>query len=39
MVDFVTSLQATFDRKLVKLRGSVKDAFPNENSNEKHQMT
>ena len=26
MVDFVTSLHATFGRKLAKLRGSVEDA-------------
>ena len=29
MVDFVTSLHATFGRKLAKLRGSVEDAFFN----------
>ena len=39
MVDFVTSLHATFGRKLVKLRGSVEDAVFNENANEKHQKT
>ena len=33
------SLHATFGRNLVKLRGSVEDAFFNENANEKHQMT
>ena len=35
MVDFVTSLHATFGRKLAKLRGSVEDAVFNENANEK----
>ena len=39
MVDFVTSLHATFGRKLAKLRGSVEDAVFNENANEKHQKT
>ena len=37
MVDFVTSLHATFGRKLAKFRGSVEDAVFNENANEKHQ--
>ena len=37
MVDFVTSLHATFGRKLAKLRGSVEDAVFNENANGKHQ--
>ena len=32
MVDFVTSLHATFGRKLAKLRGSVEDAVFNENT-------
>ena len=36
MVDFVTSLHATFGRKLVKLRGSMEDAVFND-ANEKHQ--
>ena len=35
MVDFVTSLHATFGRKLAKLRGSVEDAVFNKNANEK----
>ena len=39
MVDFVTSLHATFGRKLAKLRGSVEDAVFNENANGKHQKT
>ena len=39
MVDFVTSLHATFGRKFAKLRGSVEDAVFNENANEKHQNT
>ena len=39
MVHFVTSLQATFGRKLAKLRGSVEDAVFNKNANEKHQKT
>ena len=39
MDDFVTSLHATFGRKLAKLRGSVEDAVFNENANEKHQKT
>ena len=39
MVDFVTSLHATFSRKLVKLRGSVEGAVFNENANGKHQKT
>ena len=39
MVDFVTSLHATFGRKLTKLRGSVEDVVFNENANEKHQKT
>ena len=39
MVDFVTSLHATFGRKLAKLRGSVEDAVFNKNANEKHQKT
>ena len=39
MVDFVTSLHATFGRKLSKLRGSVEDAAFNENANGKHQKT
>ena len=39
MVDFVTSLHATFGRKLAKLRGSVEDAVFNENANKKHQKT
>ena len=39
MADNVTSLHATFGPKLTKLRGSVEDAFFNENANEKHQMT
>ena len=33
MLDFVTSLHATFGRKLAKLRGSVEDAVFNENAN------
>ena len=36
MADFVTSLHATFGRKFAKLRGSMKDAFFNENANEKN---
>ena len=32
MVDFVTSLHATFGRKLAKIRGSVEDAVVNENA-------
>ena len=39
MVDFVTSLYATFGRKLAKLRGAVEDAVFKENANEKHQKT
>ena len=39
MVDFVTSLHATFGRKLAKLRESVEDAVFNKNANEKHQKT
>ena len=39
MVDFVTSLHATFGRKLDKLRGSVEDAVFDENANRKHQKT
>ena len=39
MVDFVTSLHATFGRKLAKLRRSVEDAVFNTNANEKHQKT
>ena len=39
MVDFVTSLHATFGRKLAKLRGSVEDAVFNENANGKYQKT
>ena len=39
MVDFVTSLHATFGRKLAKLRGSVEDAVFNKNANEKRQKT
>ena len=39
MVDFVTSLHATFSRKLNKLRGFVEDAVFNENPNGKHQKT
>ena len=39
MVDFVMSLDATFGRKLPKLRGSVEDAVFNENANGKHQKT
>ena len=39
MADFVTSLHATFGRKLVKLRGSVEDAVFNKNANEKRQKT
>ena len=39
MVDFVTSLHATFGLKLVKRRGSVEDAIFNENANGKHQKT
>ena len=39
MVDFVTSLHATFGRKLAKLRGSVEDAVFTENANGKHQKT
>ena len=39
MADFVTSVPATFGRKLAKLRGSVEDAFLNETTNEKHQIT
>ena len=39
MVDFVTSLHATFGRKLAKLRRSVEDVVFNENANEKHQKT
>ena len=35
MVDFVTSLHATFGRKLAKLLGSVEDVVFNENANEK----
>ena len=33
MIDFVTSLHATFGRKLAKLRGCVEDAIFNENAN------
>ena len=36
MADFVTSLHATFGRKMTKLRGSVEDAVVNENANGKH---
>ena len=39
MIDFVTSLHATFGRKLVKLCGSVEDLVFNENANEKQQNT
>ena len=39
MVDFVTSLHATFGRKLAKLRGSVEHVVFHENTNEKHQKT
>ena len=39
MVDFVTSLHATFGRKLAKLRGFVEDAVFNKNANGKHQKT
>ena len=39
MVDFVTSLHATFGGKLAKLPGSVEDAVFNKNANEKHQKT
>ena len=39
MVDFVTSLHATFGQKLAKLRGSVEGAVFNKNANEKHQKT
>ena len=39
MVDFVTSLHATFGPKLEKLRRSVEDAVFNENANAKHQKT
>ena len=39
MVDFVTSLHATFDRKLAELRGSVEDAVFNEHANGKEQKT
>ena len=39
MVDFVTTLHATFGGKLAKLRGSVEDAVFNENTNGKHQKT
>ena len=39
MVDFVTSLHATFGRKMAKLRGYVEDAVFNKNANEKHQKT
>ena len=34
MVDFVTSLHATFGRKLAKLRGSMEDAGVNEKANK-----
>ena len=39
MADFVTSLLATFGRKLAKLREFVKNAFFNENANVKQQKT
>ena len=39
MVDFVTSLHATFGRKLAKLRGFVEDTVFNENANGKHLKT
>ena len=39
MVDFVTSLHATFGRKLAKLRGSMEDAVCNENADRKQQKT
>ena len=39
MVDFVTSLHATFGRKLAKLHGYVEDVVFNENENEVHQKT
>ena len=39
MVDFVTSLHATFGRKLAKLRGAVEDAVFNQNANENQQKT
>ena len=39
MADFVTSLHSTFGRELAKLRGSVKDAFLNENVNGKQEKT
>ena len=37
MTNFVTSVHATFGRKLARLRGFVKDALLNENANENHQ--
>ena len=37
MVDVVTSLHATFGRKLAKLRGSVENVVFNENANKKTQ--
>ena len=37
MVDFVTSLHATFGWKLAKIRGAVEDAVFNENANGKQQ--
>ena len=39
MFDFVTSLHASFGRKLAKLRGSMEDTVFNENANGKHQKT
>ena len=39
MVDFVTSLHATFGRKVVKFRGSVENAVFDVNANGKHQKT
>ena len=39
MTDFVKSLHATFGRKLAKFCESMKDAFFNENANEKQEKT
>ena len=37
VANFVTALHSIFGQKVWKLRGPVKDAFLNENENEKHQ--
>ena len=39
LTDFVMSLEATFDRKVSKLRRSVKDAFSNQHWNENIEKT